>query len=156
MLYVMSQVVKSHVSTGTRTKDLWRTVPLLHPLSYWDLIFWLTLTHLDTRWHVPPLWEIRPWILTRVWEMHEAYAQGISYSGYLQWVPNVTGGESHVLNETWTQGLWRTVPALYPLSYWEPILWLTLTHLDTRWHNEILIKMNLALLICQVIGVSLR
>ena len=29
--------------------------------------------------------------------MREAYAQGISYSGYLHWVPNVTGGEKSCL-----------------------------------------------------------
>ena len=130
----MSQVVKSQVSTGTRTQGLWRTVPGLYPLSYWDPIFWLTLTHLDTRWHIPPFWEIRPRILTRVREMHEAYAQGISYSGYLHWARDVTGGENQISTGTRTQGLWRTVPVLYPLSYTE-IFWLTLIHLDTRWHS---------------------
>ena len=30
----LSQVVKSQVSTGTRTQGLWRTVPALYPLSY--------------------------------------------------------------------------------------------------------------------------
>ena len=30
--------------------------------------------------------------------MREAYAQGISYSGYLRWAPNVTGGEKSSLN----------------------------------------------------------
>ena len=41
----------------------------------------------------------RPLTLTRVPEhMREAYAQGISYSGDLRWVPNVTGGERSSLN----------------------------------------------------------
>ena len=50
----MSQVVISQVSTRTRTQGLRRTVPALCPLSYWDPIFWLTFTHLDTRWHRYP------------------------------------------------------------------------------------------------------
>ena len=41
---------------------------------------------------------------------------------------------------TRTQGPWRTVSALYPLSYWDPIFWPTFTHLDTRWHLQKEIK----------------
>ena len=32
--------------------------------------------------------------------MHEAYAQGISYSGYLRWAPDVTGGENQISTGT--------------------------------------------------------
>lgn len=38
--------------------------------------------------------------------------------------------KSQVSTGNQTQGLWRTVPAgpaLYPLSYWDPIYWLTFT-----------------------------
>ena len=94
----LSQVVKSHVSTGTQTKSLLRTVPALYPLSYWHPIFWLTFAHMDTRWHIPPHWEICPRILTRVREMRGTYALGISYSGYWRRTPSVTGGEKSCLN----------------------------------------------------------
>ena len=43
--------------------------------------------------------------------MREAYAQGISYSGYLQWVPNVTGGEKSCLNRDSNPG-----PLMYHAS----------------------------------------
>ena len=28
------------------------SLPMPYPLSYWDQIFWLTLTHLDTQWDI--------------------------------------------------------------------------------------------------------
>lgn len=51
ILWINLMVVKSQVSTGTRTQGLWRTVSALYPLSYWDPMFWLTFTHRDTWWH---------------------------------------------------------------------------------------------------------
>ena len=92
---IMPQVVKSQVSTGTWNQGLWRTVPALSPLSYWD-------PDIFTDAHIPGCvvtysnsLRNRPWILTRVRGMHEPYAQWISYGGFLHWVPNAGADKSH-------------------------------------------------------------
>ena len=57
----------------------------------------------------------------------------IQCSGYLRWAPNVTGGERSGLNQDSNPGplaYREPVPALYPLSYWDPIFWFTFITCD--------------------------
>ena len=69
-VWLMLQVVKSQVTTGNWTQGLWHTVPLPLPLSYWDLIFWLTLTHLDNWWHIPPIWVTFNYSKKNTWRIY--------------------------------------------------------------------------------------
>ena len=111
----------------TQTQGLWRTVPALYPLCYRDQIFWLTHTWIPG--DIFLLYE------KSVLEFSLEYEKCVNdmlrkYSIKGKCILRSASIKCQVLASqvsfmTWTQGIWRTVPALYPLSNWHPIFWLT-------------------------------